>query len=214
MMVFTTILCGILLLVVTIAFVFSKTFRNDVVVGEGETKFFGILNAKGAIIIVVLAMFLGATLYASGKSSITIEKIRKVIPKEAPVLTQTIRTDLQALKNAHISIVKLYVSGLRKDVEKFFETEYLPMISEKVASNQSVLEDLAKALASDKPNIKLSTIFTEINVDQQKILLEKRAEMVNPINEQETMILKEISKEYDRIFETNQIINDFLESVK
>jgi len=214
MMVFTTILCGILLLVVTIAFVFSKRFRNDVVVGEGETKIFGILNAKGAIIIVVLAMFLGATLYASGKSSITIEKIRKVMPKEAPVLTQTIRTDLQTLKNTHISIVKLYFSRLRKDVEKFFETEYLPMISEKVASNPSVLEDLAKALASDKPNINLSTIFTEINVDQQKILLEKRAEMVNPINEQETMILKEISKEYDRIFETNQIINDFLESVK
>lgn len=213
MMTFVAILCGVLLFSVTFAFIFSERFRKDVTAGEGETEVFGILNAKGATIVVVLALLLGGTLYADSKSSLTIEKIAEIVPEEAPSLAQSTRKDLKALKDAHIAIIKLYFSEKRTDVEQLFEKEWLPKYSDNIVANEQVRDELAKALASGKSDDEVSKLLSALNVAQQRVLLNRRRELVTPINDQEKVTLQQVVETYDRVFEANQTMIDFLNSL-
>lgn len=58
-----SVVCGIISLVLVLALVFSGPFRRDVLDGNGEATFAGILTAKGAIIIVLCAMFVIGMIY-------------------------------------------------------------------------------------------------------------------------------------------------------
>ncbi|MFH1323432.1 MAG: hypothetical protein ABIH80_06360 [Methanobacteriota archaeon] len=214
MMIFAALLCGLLLFLVTTAFLFSEKFRNDVVVGEGEANVLGILNAKGAIIVVVLAMFIGGTLYASGKSALTIDKLGKVVPEEAPLLTKTMNDEIESLQEAHLKLAKAYYSGKRKEVQQFLEKEWLPKFSDNIASNKKVREELARALASGKPDINLSKVLSEMNTAQQQTLLAKGRDLVAPIDKLETETLQNISQNYARLLKSNETVNDLLESLK
>ena len=56
-------LCGLLLLALIGALIFSQTFRNDVLAGEGEASVLGVLSVKGVAIVLLCGLFLGGLLY-------------------------------------------------------------------------------------------------------------------------------------------------------
>ncbi|MCK4830287.1 hypothetical protein KA005_81970 [bacterium] len=214
MMQFVAILCGILLILVTFAFIFSERFRKDVLAGEGETQVLGILNAKGATIVVLFALLIGGMLYASGKASITISNLSKIVPEEAPNLSKVMHSDIQRLKKAHIALVQMYLEEKRKRVKDFFENEWLPEFSKQIADDPKVRESLAQALASERKDQDLSLLLAEMNSAQQKVLLHKRHQLLAPINEIESAILSNIDENYQRILESNEAITNLLNSLR
>jgi len=54
------IIIGIALMLIVGAFVFSNTFRKDVIASEGEASMFGVLNIKGVIIILLMGVLVTA----------------------------------------------------------------------------------------------------------------------------------------------------------
>jgi len=54
--------CGLLLLLITIALIFNSKFRKDMVAGEGSANLFGV-SVEGAIIVVLSGMFLAGLVF-------------------------------------------------------------------------------------------------------------------------------------------------------
>jgi len=57
------IVIGVILLIIIGAFVFSSSFRKDVIASEGEASILGMFNVKGVLIILLMAIFCGTFIY-------------------------------------------------------------------------------------------------------------------------------------------------------
>lgn len=57
------IIIGIVLLAIVSAFIFSKSFRQDVIHGQGKAKIGDVVTVEGVIIVVIMAVMIGALLY-------------------------------------------------------------------------------------------------------------------------------------------------------
>ena len=55
--------CGLLLISLVGALIFSQSFRNDVLGGEGEATVLGIISVKGVAIVLLCGIFVGGLLY-------------------------------------------------------------------------------------------------------------------------------------------------------
>jgi len=53
----------LLLVAITLALIFSEKFRKDVIGGDNDAKILGLISVKGAVIIVLSALFLGGAIY-------------------------------------------------------------------------------------------------------------------------------------------------------
>jgi hypothetical protein len=60
---FGLIVFGIILLAIISAFIFSPSFRKDVIASEGEAAVLGVINVKGVIIVLLMGIF-GAFFFA------------------------------------------------------------------------------------------------------------------------------------------------------
>ena len=54
------ILLSILLVILFIALIINKEFRNDIMASPGEASFLGIISVKGVVIVLLTAMLVGA----------------------------------------------------------------------------------------------------------------------------------------------------------
>ncbi|MDH6312475.1 uncharacterized protein (UPF0333 family) [Parabacteroides sp. PFB2-10] len=63
------VIIGALLIIIIAAFVFSSSFRKDVIASEGEASILGLFNVKGVLIILLAAIFCGALIYVFEKGS-------------------------------------------------------------------------------------------------------------------------------------------------
>jgi hypothetical protein len=142
MYVFCAILCGALLSIVTVTFLFSDRFRKDVVAGDSETKIIGILNAKGAIIVVIIAIFLGGLLFFGARSSTVISQMSKVAPKEGPLLSQTISDNVKAVRKSHLTLINQLIELKREKAQLFFQEQWLPTFGQYFSENPAVQQQL------------------------------------------------------------------------
>lgn len=53
------IITGVVLFAIVMAFIFNGKFRKDVIASEGEAAVFGLINVKGVIIVLIIAIFGG-----------------------------------------------------------------------------------------------------------------------------------------------------------
>lgn len=56
-------ICGLLLVLLVSALIINKSFRSDVLGGEGEATVLGLLSIKGVVIVVLCGLFLGGFIY-------------------------------------------------------------------------------------------------------------------------------------------------------
>ena len=71
-----------------------------------------------------------------------------------------------------------------------------------------------RRLSSGNSDAEVSKILSDLNVTQQRLLLDRRRELVTPINEQEKETVQKVSETYYRVFEANNAIIDLLDSLK
>lgn len=58
-----SVMCGAISFALVSALIFNRAFRRDVLGVNGETHIFGLFTAKGAVIIVLSALFLAGMLF-------------------------------------------------------------------------------------------------------------------------------------------------------
>ncbi len=60
---FAVVLCGILLLAIVLALIFSRTFRHDLLSGQGKARVLGLLSVEGVAFVVLTAILMGGLLH-------------------------------------------------------------------------------------------------------------------------------------------------------
>jgi len=63
------IIIGIVLLAIVSAFIFSKSFRQDVIHGQGKAKIGDVVTVEGVIIVVIIVVMVGALIYLVNNGS-------------------------------------------------------------------------------------------------------------------------------------------------
>jgi hypothetical protein len=211
-MAFVTVLCGILLMLVTSAIVFSGRFRRDLLAGKDEAKVLGILNVKGATITVMLGILLGAVLWSASKSSWTLKQLSEVIPEEGPQLSASVGEQIESLRASHLSFVRLYYAGKKEEVEGFLRDSWIPEFMENVADVEDVRSDLAKALAEDSRD--LGSVLSALNSAQQEQIAAQREALMRPLNEQEAQAIRHVEECYQDLLYANNKITALLRSLR
>lgn len=88
--------CSGLLIAITLAFIFSPSFRVDCFKGKGSAKVLGLLSVEGATVVLLCALFLGALLFSISKTSLS-KKIDELTSRADTIENQlkSCRNDLQ-----------------------------------------------------------------------------------------------------------------------
>ena len=104
---FPSIVCAVLLTFFLCAFVFSPSLRKDLSAGEGKANIFNLISVKGAVIISLLALFLGGMVYAF--PFVTSDDI------------EGLRTDLTESKRMRLDLEKALESAQTLDIADIVE---------------------------------------------------------------------------------------------
>lgn len=95
-MVFLTVIILIFLLVaVVLALIFSKSFRQDVIGGQGKANILGILTVEGVIVVILCAIFVGALIYMTSEHK---ETDISIAIKLLPIEVQSLDADITLKK--------------------------------------------------------------------------------------------------------------------
>ena len=152
------------------------------------------------------------------------------VPKEAVELSTTVGRDLAIVYQAHRELAQLLFSRMRSDVNRFVDNVYAPFQIRNVMNRQKELaastnpEDRKKSLlllidaafnTEASPELQetalkaMGLLVTKIHADVDTM----RKELLDPLNDQETEVLKSIDQAYQQIHYANSIVTGHLSSV-
>jgi cell division septum initiation protein DivIVA len=152
------------------------------------------------------------------------------VPKESVELSATVGRDIAKVHHSHRELVKVVYDRMRADVNRFVDDVYAPyqirfVMKEEVRKrNSNVAEDKKKSLlllidAAFKegadPRLQNATISAmsamgkKIRADVESM----RADLLKPLNDQETELLGAIDRSYNQIHYANSIVTGHLSSV-
>ncbi len=152
------------------------------------------------------------------------------VPKESVELSATVGRDIAKVHRSHRDLVKVVYDRMRADVNRFVDDVYAPhqirfiMMEEVRKRNSNDVEDKKTSLlllidAAFKegadPKLQILTISAmtatgkKIRADVESM----RAELLRPLNDQETELLGAIDRSYIQIHYANSIVTGHLSSV-
>ena len=152
------------------------------------------------------------------------------VPKESVELSATIGRDIAVTHKAHIQLATLLFKKMKQDVNRFVDGTYAPYQIKKAMERQKQLADsddqkeknkslLLAINAAFKPGASeklqgtvlkgMGSLVTKIRNDVEQM----RAELLNPLIEQEEQVLGSINRAYQQMHYANSIVTGHLSSV-
>lgn len=133
------------------------------------------------------------------------------IPKEAPVLSKELGTQLQELENSHLNLVRAYFNNERKQVKKFIDETWLPAYANNFFENENIQEVWDSVVVSNDKSDRLEFIVRTVPVLQQGVN-NKYHELIDPLDRLEMEVLTSIQQKYSNVKSINNTITSFLYS--
>lgn len=131
------------------------------------------------------------------------------IPPEAPELSAELGRRISAIEDSNVTLLKRFFDQKRREVDKFIEDEWVPEFAENFFSNQTVSAAWNTIVKED--DIKQRLIFlVKTGPRLQKKINEKRLELIQPLDDLERRIEKQIRDEYVQARAMNNSITSFL----
>ncbi|TDN88830.1 hypothetical protein DET49_108155 [Salegentibacter sp. 24] len=133
------------------------------------------------------------------------------VPKEAPVLSQQLKNEIQELENSHLSLVHTFFELKRKNAKEYINTSWLPLFAENYFKQKDISEmwDLVveQGSAKDRLNFILvtaPTLLEEINLRYET--------MIEPLDKLEYQLTQALKEKYVNAKSINNTITSFLMS--
>ena len=147
------------------------------------------------------------------------------IPKETVTLSQTLGSDLKILHNSHRNMVVLYYSKLKNDINILIDDVYAPHIIHYVlkvhleyykAGEESIYGAIEKAGKEESKEASLNALdkMTDFITIARKQIENKRAELLDPIELQEMVLLNKINQSYENAIYANSTLTSYLISAR
>lgn len=133
------------------------------------------------------------------------------VPKEAPELSIKLGEKVENLRVAHINLLHQYFDMKRDAVNKFIETEWIPKFANEFFSDPKIEKVWQKIVEENDKKQRLDFILETSPVLQRKIL-QKREEMLKPLNDMEEFVRNNLENEYREANAINGSLTSYLNS--
>lgn len=152
------------------------------------------------------------------------------VPKESVELSATVGRDLAVTHQAHRDLAKVLFQRMREDINRFIDDEYAPFQIRAAMARQSELANSDEASQRSKSLLlAIRHAFTDDAPAglQESVLLGMehflaairndveglRAELLQPLAQQEASVLGSIDRSYQQLHHANSIVTGHLSSV-
>ena len=136
------------------------------------------------------------------------------VPKEAVTLSDLVAKDLVAMRAAHTALVRQYFGSMRENVNAFVDYTYRPFIVEKTMEDLDLVKEIQAAAAGRHKEgldaLDVMEIYVEEAINQIQSF---RAEMLAPINSQESRLLADLDRSYNAMINASATVTAHLRSV-
>ncbi len=152
------------------------------------------------------------------------------VPRESVELSATIGRDIATTHQAHAQLATLLFARMKQDVNRFVDNTYAPYqisiamnrqkeladSNEEEDNNKSLLLAINAAFETGAPEQLQSDVLKGMQLLVNKIrsdVEEVRAELLEPINEQEAQVIASINRAYQQLHYANSIVTGHLSSI-
>jgi len=131
------------------------------------------------------------------------------IPPEAPELSAELGNRISAIEDSNITLLQRFFDQKRKDVDRFIENEWVPTFANTFFSKPQISKAWETIVEEDDKNQRLMFIV-KTGPKLQEMINQKRLELIQPLDNLERRIEKNIREEYSQVRAMNNSITSFL----
>tara|TARA_R110002050_G_scaffold113401_1_gene228112 strand:- start:8897 stop:9652 length:756 start_codon:yes stop_codon:yes gene_type:complete len=147
------------------------------------------------------------------------------IPKEVVTLSQTLGDDLKVLHNSHVNAVHIYFVKMKDEINSLVDETYAPFVIHYVLKSELASYQEGEAslygtieLAGKKEGQKEANDAINVMMEFQEAartqIESKRNDLLSPLKNQETEILKAVNQSYENAIYANSSITAYLQSIR
>jgi hypothetical protein len=130
-------------------------------------------------------------------------------PPEAPNLSRELGKRISALENANLTLLNRYFDQKRNDVDRFIQEVWLPRFAEEFFSKPFIAKSWDTIVTENNKQQRL-TFLLKTGPKLQQMVNRKRIELIQPLDELEQRIERNIKAEYEQAKSINNSITSFL----
>ena len=131
------------------------------------------------------------------------------IPREAPILSQQLNTEIQELENSHLGLVHSFFELKRKNIKEYINTVWLPLFAENYFKQQDISNIWNLVVDEGSPEDRLQFILATAPALQEEINLQYET-MIAPLDKLEYKLEQALKEKYTNARSINNTITSFL----
>lgn len=134
------------------------------------------------------------------------------VPDESVELSNTVGRDLEEVHRAHRALADLHFSRIEQDINHFIDETYRPAFIRSFAEEFKL--DVKVTQVVDRDPDKLLPLLTRFVQVANSRIEAKRAELLDPIQTQKTLVISEIDAAHRQIQAAQAVVTGHLASVR
>lgn len=131
------------------------------------------------------------------------------IPPEAPNLSSELGNRISALENANMTLLNRYFDQKRIEVDRFIQDVWLPEFANEFFQ-KPFISDAWNTIVTENDKQQRLTFLLKTGPKLQEMINDKRIELIQPLDELERRIERNIKAEYGQARGINNSITSFL----
>lgn len=131
------------------------------------------------------------------------------IPAAAPELSAELGNRISTIEGSNITLLHRFFDHKRKDVDRFIENEWVPTFANIFFSKPTISKAWETIVKENDKNQRLM-FLVKTGPKLQEMINKKRLELIQPLDDLERRIEKNIRKEYSQARAMNNSITSFL----
>lgn len=131
------------------------------------------------------------------------------IPPEAPSLSSELGKRISALENANVTLLNRYFDQKRVEVDRFIQEVWLPEFANEFFQKPFMVNAWNTIVSEDDKKQRLQFLM-KTGPKLQEAVNKKRIELIQPLDELERRITRNIKAEYEQARSINNSITSFL----
>lgn len=131
------------------------------------------------------------------------------IPPEAPELSVELGNRITAIEQANLTLLNRFFDLKRKEVERYIDEKWFPRHAKKLFTSKNMQSMWNTVVRENNPEQNLRFLLRIAPILQEDIN-KQRQEMMDPLNDLEKRIERELKREYNQAKSINNSITSFL----
>lgn len=133
------------------------------------------------------------------------------IPKEAPALSSELGKRIKDTQETNEILIRSYFTLRKSLMEEYLYKDYLPYVANDFFAGSDMENIWLKVVSSGNKDERMEYILY-LAPKLQKMINEKRTELITPLDDLENALLQRMKEEYDSMYLINDSLTNYLEA--